>query len=162
MRGFCMRKGKYMKGKMKTCAFFGDWDVPYTVALRALIIEILEKEIKEKDIKRFIFGSRNKFQDLCLETVYILKKKYPKIKLCYLASQEIFIDATYREQLSAFSRRKKGKGCASYLERAFELVEKSDICVFYMDREKTKSKDMQAIYEFALEQVTEGKELIVL
>ena len=63
--------------KEKTCCFFGHRKISETEELKSKLIEIIEKLIVEKQVDTFLFGSKSRFNSLCLELVTELKEKYP-------------------------------------------------------------------------------------
>ena len=50
----------------------------------------------------FLFGSRNKFDELCLLIVTELKRKYSDIKRVYVRSKDSCIDKLYKDYLLEF------------------------------------------------------------
>ena len=66
--------------KEKTCCFFGHRTINETEELKAKLIEIFEKLIVEEKVDTFLFGSKSRFNSLCLELVTDIKEKYPHIK----------------------------------------------------------------------------------
>ena len=70
--------------KEKTCCFFGHRKINETEELKSKLIEIIEKLIVEKQVDTFLFGSKSRFNSLCLELVTEIKEKYPHIKRVYV------------------------------------------------------------------------------
>ena len=66
---------------MKTACFFGHRKINETEELKLTLYEIIENLIINENIDTFMFGSKSRFDDLCLETVTKTKEKYPNIKL---------------------------------------------------------------------------------
>ena len=64
---------------MKACSFFGHRDTPQTEEIKDNVSETVERLIVEEGVDTFLFGSRSKFDDLCLRVVTELKEKYPHI-----------------------------------------------------------------------------------
>ena len=71
---------------MKTCSFFGHRNTKATPELCKNLKKTILHLITEKDVNRFLFGSKSKFDDLCLEIVTELKKDYPNVKRVYVRS----------------------------------------------------------------------------
>ena len=67
---------------MSTCCFFGHRTIDETEQLKMRLRDCIEKMITELNIDTFLFGSKSRFNDLCLETVTALKEKYPHIGVC--------------------------------------------------------------------------------
>ena len=84
---------------MKACSFFGHRDTPQTEELKQKVKEIVEHLIVKEGVDTFLFGSRSKFNDLCLLVVTELKEKYPHIKRVYVRSQYPYIDKLYKAYL---------------------------------------------------------------
>ena len=122
---------------MKACSFFGHRDTEQTEELKQKVREIVERLIVEEGVDTFLFGSRSKFNDLCLLVVTELKEKYPHIKRVYVRSQYPYIDKLYKAYLlesydeTIIPQSVKNAGKASYVERNQEMINASDFCVFY-------------------------------
>ena len=121
---------------MKACSFFGHRDTEQTEELKQKVKETVERLIEE-GVDTFLFGSRSKFDDLCLFVVTQLKGKYPNIKRVYVRSQYPCIDKLYKDYLLEYyddtiiPNRVGKAGRASYVERNQEMIDASDFCVFY-------------------------------
>ena len=63
-----------------TCCFFGHRTINETEELKSKLYEIIKKLIVDKNVDTFLFGSKSRFNGLCLETVTEIKEKYPHIK----------------------------------------------------------------------------------
>ena len=124
---------------MKACSFFGHRDTPQTDELKQKVRETVERLIVEQGVDTFLFGSRSKFDDLCLIVVTELKEKYSHIKRVYVRSQYPYIDKHYKDYLldsyddTIMPKRVENAGKASYVERNQEMINASDFCVFYYD-----------------------------
>ena len=122
---------------MKACSLFGHRDTEQTEELKQKVKETVERLIVEEEVDTFLFGSRSKFDDLCLFVVTQLKGKYPNIKRVYVWSQYPCIDKLYTDYLLEYyddtiiPNRVEKAGKASYLERNQEMINASDFCVFY-------------------------------
>ena len=57
------------------CCFFGHRTINETEELKSKLIEIIEKLIVDEKVETFLFGSKIRFDDLCLETATKLKQK---------------------------------------------------------------------------------------
>ncbi|MGI6270030.1 MAG: hypothetical protein ACOYKJ_05810 [Candidatus Howiella sp.] len=125
--------------KEKTCCFFGHRTINETEELKSKLIEIIEKLIEDKKVDAFLFGSRSRFNSLCHELVTELKEKYPHIKRIYVRAEYPFIDESYREYIlkdyedTYYPQRMIGAGKASYVERNYEMIDKSEFVVVYCD-----------------------------
>ena len=122
---------------MKVCSFFGHRDTEQTEELKQKVRETVERLIVEEGLDTFLFGSRSKFDDLCLIVVTELKEKYSHIKRVYVRSQYPYIGEQYKDYLLKFydvtimPTRVERAGKASYVERNQEMIDASDFCIFY-------------------------------
>ena len=73
--------------KDKTCCFFGHRKINETEELKLKLLEIIEKLIVEKKVDTFLFGSKSRFNSLCLELVSEKKRKIPAHKTSIYASR---------------------------------------------------------------------------
>ena len=122
---------------MKTCSFFGHRNTKATPELCQNLRKTILHLITEKDVNCFLFGSKSKFDDLCLEIVTELKKDYPNVKRVYVRSQYPNIQKSYMDYLLEFydetviAINVENAGKASYVKRNQEMINNSHFCVFY-------------------------------
>lgn len=89
----------------------------------------------------FLFGSKSKFDDICLEIVSHFKKNYPNIKRVYVRSSYPIIDISYEEYLlefydeTYFPKEVENAGRCSYIKRNQNMIDVAYICVFYYNSE---------------------------
>ena len=99
----------------------------------------IEKLIVEEHVDTFLFGSRGRFNSLCLELVTEIKEKYTHIKRIYVRAEYPYINEHYKNYLlekyddTYFPQKIINAGQASYIERNYEMIEKSHYCVAYYD-----------------------------
>ena len=124
---------------VKTCCFIGHRNTKETPSLRARLELVLRDLIEKKGVQFFLFGSRSRFDELCLKVVTEFQQEYPQIKRIYMRSQAPEIPKVYEEYLlqfydgTVFPEKIDGAGRAAYVERNQELINASDYCVFYYD-----------------------------
>ncbi len=53
----------------KTCCFIGHREINETEELKSNLLANIEKLIVDKKVDEFLFGSKSRFNDLCLNTV---------------------------------------------------------------------------------------------
>jgi uncharacterized phage-like protein YoqJ len=168
---------------MKACSFFGHRDTPQTEELKDKVRETVERLIVEEGVDTFLFGSRSKFDDLCLLIVTELKGKYPNIKRIYVRSQYPYIDKQYKDYLlksyddTIIPNRVENAGKASYVERNQEMINVSNFCVFYYNssylpqkRKVTKSdistyqpkSGTQLVWDYANQRKRAEKEICII
>ncbi len=125
--------------KEKTCCFFGHRSIKETEELKSKLIEIIEKLIIDKQVDTFLLGSRSRFNSLCLELVSKIKENYPHIKRVYVRAEYPYIDEQYKDYLlesyeeTYYPKHIIGSGKAAYIERNYEMINKSHFCIFYYD-----------------------------
>ncbi len=121
----------------QTCCFIGHRKIIKTETLVKNLYSLIENLITQKQVDTFLFGSKSQFNDLCLEIVSDLKAKYPFIKRVYVRAEYEEIDDIYLRYLresyedTYYPDTVKGAGRAVYLKRNFEMINRSEFCVFY-------------------------------
>ena len=128
-----------MGGTMKkdTCCFFGHRRITESENLRSMLKEIIENLIVYEKIDTFLFGSKSRFDGLCLEVVTEIKEKYPHIRRVYVRAEYPDIGEDYRRYLlesyedTYYPESIRNSGRAVYVERNYEMIDNSRICVVY-------------------------------
>ena len=164
----------------KVCCFSGHRKIAQTDELRNQLYNIVEKMILEHDIVSFLFGSKSDFDKLCLSVVTELKNKYPHIKRTYVRAEYPHITESYKNMLlksyddTYYPEKIEHSGKAAYVERNYEMIDKSTVCIVYYDekyeppRRKNSKRDLkdyqprsgtQIAYEYA---ARKNKEIINL
>ncbi|MBQ2941500.1 MAG: DUF1273 family protein [Clostridia bacterium] len=143
-----------MKTKEHTCCFFGHRRIEISDELVNRIKEAVEDLIKYKNVDTFLFGSKSRFDTLCVNVVTELKKKYPHISRIYVRAEFPYIDEDYAAYLlenydyTYYPERMINAGRASYVERNYEMIDKSNYCIIYYDenymppRRKNSRRDL--------------------
>ena len=122
-----------------TCCFFGHRTINESEELKKELAEIIERLIVEYSVDTFLFGSKSRFNSLCLELVSEIKKKHPHIKRVYVRAEFPFISDGYKEYLlesyeeTYYPEIIIGSGRAVYVERNYEMINNSRFCVVYYD-----------------------------
>ncbi len=146
---------------INTCCFFGHREIIETEELKKKLFETIEGLIRDENIDTFLFGSKSRFDGLCLETVTKIKKKYPHIKRVYVRAEFPYINEHYMSFLlesyddSYYPERIINAGRAVYVERNREMIDKSCFCVVYYDSEYTPKKrknGTKIAFEYAVKQ----------
>ena len=123
----------------KTCCVFGHRIINETVELRTKLIKTIERLITKENVDTFLFGSKSRFNSLCYELVTNLKEKYPHIKRIYVRAEFPVINDDYKAYLlelyedTFYPEKIKGSGRAAYVERNYEMINKSKYCIAYFD-----------------------------
>lgn len=126
-----------------TCCFFGHRTIDETEELKTRLRCRIERLITELKIDTFLFGSKSRFNDLCLELVTEMKEKYPHIKRIYVRAEFPVIDNDYKNYLleryddTYYPEKIIGAGKSVYIERNCEMIDNSRFCVVYCDRKHT-------------------------
>ena len=126
---------------MGVCCFIGHRKIERTKELEDKVFKVVEDLTTNKNVDTFLFGSRSEFNNLCYEIVSTLKEKHPNIKRIYVRGEYQYVDDKYKDiyfikgyEDSYLPNRCKVGSCASYIERNFEMIDKSNYCVFYYDK----------------------------
>ncbi len=130
----------------KTCCFIGHRKIDTTEDLEKRLYVIIEDLILNKDVNVFLFGSKSDFDDLCHKIISKLKEKYPYIKRIYVRAEYMYKNDFYENSLRQFYEDSyypeniiKAGRCA-YVERNYEIINKSEFCVFYFDENYAPNK----------------------
>ncbi|MBE6650647.1 MAG: DUF1273 domain-containing protein [Ruminococcaceae bacterium] len=132
--------------KTNTCCFFGHRTIKETEELKNKLRDAVEKLIVEENVDTFLFGSKSRFDSLCLEIVTKLKEKYPHIKRIYVRAEFPTIDDSYKAYLlksyedTYYPSKIIGSGKAVYIERNYEMIDKSLFCIAYYDEDYIPKK----------------------
>ena len=154
--------------KTHTACFIGHRTIIETEELKSKIIEIIEKLIVDENVDTFLFGSKSRFNSLCLELVTKIKEKYPHIKRIYVRAEYTYISDDYKKYLlenyedTYYPERIIGSGKAVYVERNCEMIDKSDVCIIYYDERlypATRKSGTEIALNYAIKQ---GKHIIKL
>ena len=124
-----------------TCCFFGHRTINETEELKERLTKIIEKLIVDENVDTFLFGSKSRFNSLCLELVTEIKGKYPYIKRVYVRAEYPDINEQYTNYLlesyedTYYPEHIIGSGRAAYVERNYEMINKSHFCIVYYDEQ---------------------------
>ena len=144
-----------------TCCFFGHRTINETDELRTKITETVERLITDENVDTFLFGSKNRFNSLCYELVTNLKEKYPHIKRIYVRAEFPVINDDYKAYLlelyedTFYPEKIKGSGRAAYVERNYEMINKSKYCIVYYDEANaptTRKSGTRIALDYAVKQ----------
>ena len=147
-----------------TCCFIGHRTINETEELKSKLIEIVEKLIVDENVDTFLFGSKRRFISLCLELVTGLKEKQPHIKRIYVRAEYQNIDETYKAYLldnyedTYYPEQIIGAGKVAYVERNYEMINKSRFCIFYYDEQNAptiRKSGTKIAFDYAVKQKKE-------
>ena len=132
--------------KEKTCCFFGHRKINETEKLKVKLYKTIESLVVNENVDTFLFGSKSRFDSLCLEWVTKLKEKYPHIKRIYVRAEFPVISDNYKDYLlesyedTYYPKKIIDSGRAAYVERNFEMINQSRFCLVYYDESYAPSK----------------------
>ncbi|MBQ7778961.1 MAG: DUF1273 family protein [Clostridia bacterium] len=150
-----------------TCCFFGHRNIIETEELKAQLTETVEKLITDENVDTFLFGSGSGFNSLCLDLVTQIKEKYPHIKRIYVRAEFPYITDQYLAYLlkscddTYYPEKILGAGRAAYVERNYEMINKSKYCIVYYDEQcapSTRRSGTKIALDYA---VKKGREIII-
>lgn len=142
-----------MNGEKKTCCFFGHRKIAKAESLKTKVYEIMEDLILNKCVDTFLMGSRSEFDSLCREILSELKEKYPHIKRIYVRGEYPEINESYEEYLlknceqTYFPKRAENAGKAVYIQRNYEMIDKSQYCIVYYNENYTPPKRKKNLFD---------------
>jgi uncharacterized phage-like protein YoqJ len=125
------------------CCFIGHRKIQETDRLKAVLYKTIKDLIVNNKVCNFLFGSRSEFDSLCLEIVSDLKREYPYINRIYVRAEYPYIENDYIAYLlksyddTYYPENIKNSGKAAYIERNFEMIRRSNYCIFYYDETYT-------------------------
>ena len=158
---------KDIKTNVTTC-FIGHRKIIETQELRDRLYKVVENLITENGVNVFLFGSKSQFNSISYETVSLLKEKYPHVKRIYARAEYPIISEDYEKYLlesfeeTYYSERLMAAGKAVYVKRNFEMIEKSQFCIFYYNEHKApenRKSGTQIAFNYA---TSKGKQIINL
>ena len=139
---------------LKSCCFIGHRKINKTEELTAFLKSTIIELIEEKEVRLFLFGSRSEFDDLCHSIITDLRKEYPDIqRVLFGCESETAPNKEEKELSERYLKRVYGKdivvkdyddfykpeevftaGKLSYVVRNQAMIDESDYCVFYYDK----------------------------
>ncbi len=125
-----------------TCCVFGHRTIVETEELNAKLYNIIETMILTKHVDTFLFGSKSRFNDLCLDLVTKIKEKYPHIKRVYVRAEYPYISEHYKNYLleryedTYYPETIIGSGRAVYIKRNYEMIDNSRFCIVYYNEKQ--------------------------
>lgn len=110
---------------------------------------------------------KSQFNDLCREIVTVLKEKYPYIKRVYVRAEYPYISEIYKAYLlknyddTYFPEKIINFGKAVYVERNYEMINKSSYCIVYCEKDYIQ-KAQKSGTKIALQYANKQKKQIFL
>lgn len=147
---------------LHTCCFFGHRKINRTAELEEKVRTAIENLIVCEQIHTFLFGSKSRFNDLCYDVVSELKEeKYSHIKRVYIRAEFPYINDNYKKYLleyyeeTEYPEKILSAGRAVYVERNYEMINRSKFCICYFDEQYKPSKrksGTKIAYDYAIRQ----------
>ncbi len=153
--------------KENTCCFFGHRTINETEELRKKLTETIERLITDKNVDTFLFGSKSRFDSLCLELVTKIKEKYPHVERIYVRAEFPVINDEYKSYLlksyedTYYPEKIMNSGRAAYVERNHEMIDNSKYCIVYYDEVNaptTRKSGTKIALDYALKK---GREVTI-
>ena len=144
----------------KTCCFLGHRTVNETEDIKTKLVVLIEKLIVEENVDTFLFGSKSRFDSLCLEIVTKLKEKHPHINRVYVRAEYPCISECYEKYLletyeyTYYPERIIKAGRAVYVERNYEMIDHSQFCIVYFDQQRaptTRKSGTKIALDYAMQ-----------
>ena len=151
-----------------TCSFFGHRTINETEELKFILYKTIERLIVNEKVDTFLFGSKSRFNDLCLQLVSQLKEKHPHIKRIYVRAEFPHISDDYKTYLlqnyedTYFPSKAMGAGKTVYIKRNQEMIDKSCFCIIYYQHSNfptNRKSGTQIALDYAIKQ---KKKIILL
>ena len=148
-----------MNTQKKTCCVFGHRKISEKDKLKEKLSDIFEKLIDSGDVDTFLLGSKSEFNELCRDVLAVKKEKHPHIQRVYVRGEYPYIDEDYENYLlercekTYFPKRAINAGRFSYIQRNYDMIDKSDICVIYFKKEYlpiVSKSGTETAYKYAL------------
>ncbi len=150
-----------------TCCFFGHRTINESEDLKMKLTETIKKLIIDENVNTFLFGSKSRFDSLCHELVTKIKEKCPHIKRIYVRAEFPIINDDYKAYLQKsyeetyYPKKLLGAGRAAYVERNYEMINRSRFCIVYYDEQSaptTRKSGTKIALDYAIKQ---KKEIII-
>lgn len=121
----------------QSCCFIGHRKIENKQYIYEKLKLCIQDLILKSNITTFLFGSRSEFNDLCRKAVTELKEIYPHITRVYVRAEYEFVSDDYLNYLLSFyeetyyAEKSRNASRLVYIKRNEELIDSSNICVFY-------------------------------
>lgn len=131
----------FVNVSLKSCCFIGHRDIPDYEKYEEILTEIVTDLIVNKGVSIFFLGSKSDFNDLANSVVSKLKNKYSHIIKVLVRANYEYISDYYKSFLlehyddTIFPSRISNAGKLLYVERNQAMIDASDYCVFFYNRD---------------------------
>ena len=145
--------------KNQACCFIGHRKINETEDLKIRLWNLIEDLIINKNVNTFLLGSKSEFIELCVNTLTQIKEKYPHINRVYVRAEYPDINQQYKNYLlqsfdeTYFSEKLANAQSTVYVQRNYEMIDKSDFCIFYCNEQlfpTTRKSGTKIALDYAL------------
>lgn len=142
----------------KSYCFIGHRNVEMTKEEMDNLYKIILTTVVDDNVTDFLFGSKSEFNNICLNIVSKIKEKYTYINRIYVRAEYEYINDYYRKTVlkdfeeTYYPEQIRYSGKAVYIKRNYEMINRSDICIFYYDddyRVKNTNSGTMLAYKYA-------------
>ncbi len=147
------------------CCFIGHRKITETEDLKSRLWDLIENLIINKNVTTFLLGSKSEFNELCVNLLIQAKEKYPHIKRVYVRAEYPNINEQYKKYLlkfcdeTYFSKKLTNARRNVYVQRNYEMIDKSDFCIFYYNEQLSPVKRKSGT-KIALDYAIKKKKII--
>ena len=122
--------------KPTTVCFIGHRQIAITAQLTAALTALVQDLVAAGAVN-FLFGSHSQFDNLCYEIVSQQQKQFPQIRrVHYCVAYENYTNVgchnLYEQEIDCEAALNAAKN--AYLVRNQVMIDHSDLCVFYYDK----------------------------
>ncbi len=138
-----------------TVSFLGHRKIDNKETTEIILHNVIENMILHQNANAFLFGSRSEFDDLCHRIVTEFKQIYPHIERIYIRAEYPYIRESYEKYLlqryehTYYPEQILNSGRVVYIKRNFEMIDKSDFCIFYYNQQSLGKSGTKTAYEYA-------------
>jgi hypothetical protein len=147
------------------CCFIGHRKINKTEDLKIRLWDLIENLIINKNVTTFLLGSKSEFNELCVNLLIQAKEKYPHIKRVYVRAEYPDINEQYEKYLlqscdeTYFSKKLTNARSTVYVQRNYEMIDKSNFCIFYYNEQLSPVKRKSGT-KIALDYAIKKKKII--
>ena len=147
------------------CCFIGHRKINETEDLKIRLWDLIENLIINKNVTTFLLGSKSEFNELCVNLLIQAKEKYPHIKRVYVRAEYPDINEQYKKYLlqscdeTYFSKKLTNARSTVYVQRNYEMIDKSNFCIFYYNEQLSPVKRKSGT-KIALDYAIKKKKII--
>lgn len=145
---FCEIYVIVLTGNAMIVTFIGHRNAELDIIQRNNLKSLILNLIDLRGADTFLFGSKSDFNAICLDIVTELSEIRPHINRIYVRAEYPYISESYENYLlknyeqTYMPDKLINAGKAAYVERNYYMIDKADICIFYLDVSYIPNKNM--------------------